>query len=102
MISNLPSVEELAEFATQPTGATGSSRNQELIARLRADPRAALERFTALFQWPRASVRAWACYVGAVVCGRDILPALRDMFTDPNQDVQEMVISGIEEIDLDE
>jgi len=73
-----------------------------VIDALRADPLAAMERFNALFRWPRASVRAWACYVGALVCGRDIVPALREMFTDRNQEVQEAVIDGIEEIDLDE
>lgn len=99
VIRELPSVGELVEFAIMPTEAEKPGQYEELIAALRADPDGALDRFLALLQWPKANVRAWACSAGASVCGRKIIPALRGLFADPSQEVQESVVDGIEDID---
>jgi hypothetical protein len=96
----LPSVELLTAFAAARSGkkATGISHD-ELLAALKADPEGAAVRLQALLTNPRPSVRAWACIVGAKVSGRRFVPVLLKAFSDRSQEVQEMVISGLNEID---
>ena len=66
---------------------------------MRADPDEAVLRFKALLTDGRPGVRAWACIAGAKACGRKFVPTLLKAFSDRSQDVQEMVISGLLEID---
>lgn len=96
----MPSVELLTAFAAAPSGkrAAGVSY-QELLEAMQADPRVAAERLKALLKHPKAGVRAWACIVGAKVCGRQFVPTLLEAFNDRSQEVREMALSGLEEID---
>lgn len=98
----MPSVEVLTAFAKASNGqkATGHSY-QELLDAMRADPDEAVVRFRALLKDARASVRAWACIAGAKACGRKFVPTLLEAFSDRSQGVQEMVVSGMLEIEPD-
>ena len=96
----LPSIELLTAFAAAPSGkrATGVTY-AELLDALKADPDEAAVRLRALLKHPRAAVRSWACIVGAKACGRSFVPELLAAFNDGNQDVEEMALSGLQEID---
>src|SRR5690348_5491887 len=99
-MAEMPSVELLTAFARAPNGkqATGFSY-QDLLEALREDPDEAVIRFRALLKDARPSVRAWACIAGAKAAGRKFVPTLLEAFSDRSQAVQEMVISGLLEID---
>ncbi|TME02089.1 MAG: hypothetical protein E6I71_14595 [Chloroflexi bacterium] len=97
---DMPSVELLTAFAKAPNGkkATGYTY-QELLDVMRVDCDEAIARLKSLLNDARTSVRAWACIAGAEACGRKFVPTLCEAFNDRSQDVQEMVVSGLLEID---
>jgi hypothetical protein len=70
-----------------------------LIAGLKTDPIEAERRLNILLKHPKSAVRAWACIVGAKACGRMFVPTLLNAFSDPSQEVQEAVLSGLQAID---
>jgi hypothetical protein len=99
-MADMPSAEVLIAFARAPNPqkATGYSY-PALLDAMRADPDEAVVRFRAVLKDARADVRAWACLAGAKACGRKFVPTLLEGFGDRSQVVQEMVISGLNEID---